>query len=1132
MRQRGLGNPQARGGAARKDTVDAITKKFAHMQTTLNREGTMDALKIADSGARDNVQKLLGRKIKDLTDLLKKTSDATEKENIKSQLTAWHHWKTQFEADALKTPNADATKDFFAWLLGKGKEEHHRNTPWYREPQMLHLKDVQEWIDGFADIFAESKAELIKLAWKTPQNLDEAWLYFKFIVNSDWMKREDRFFWVDLVNLQEEKAKLGGGLLKSEIDENRPYVEVTNDNGEVGFVPMTQEDAFDPESGDILSMPQPTPKDTLLSSGKIATLATQLRQMANMHDPRERGRFKIQIASAKKEELADIAGAALVSEAQARESAERAAREAQQLAKEAVPELESIWEKMKSFPYSLWQAFVLDKAPDVKDLPEKTTAEIADLNARLQKLQTIQGRTIETGPLGGLAEVEAAPPVAETLAQVTAVRENLERVVDSQGLGDARQEFLRMRDQFVSVENTLKLKNDALAAKLAGVAGTEIPGYLAINALLEAPKTKDIRDQVNAAVSRAVRDSPGLRGKTLDKQTLGKLEKTARLAKIMQEFSAARQFVMEEFRPKVGAEMDFLNETLQQRWKVWLEQAGIDGDLRGQFADMPKDPIRLRLYAEQLLGETKNYSDLLWRYLTSTEGSSLRQIYSNVIPETQQANLAKFQSKLDKFQIKLSAQAEEGLSDWDKIRVMSMRKAWKQLSDRTDTERFMSETIEYLNATGRGLFSATKSTATALAIRFMGNEILKLAAPLTGGGAALGLSIGTTVLANLLVGKFRGASPSMTGLFTGALLQGMFGVSAIKAQNPASKTLNFLNFIKANLMASEDQRRALESADSKDDWVRALLPYTELAGYGFNFLVGLGMLSAGAPTGILGWGKFIAKFGLGTVAFQNWWRRDGSTTAVGQTGEFFSLFFTPGRAAAWSASLDNLLAADTPEKLQLMQDIAWQGKVPQIGEKLEDRLHIEQVPHAQMPGVTQPQTRWSKESVPEYAPEAGNLNEIKHWDFPSRVALGILSSEWLRSAADYTSLASVVGSLGMGVTDLFRDDIPASAKAAIVGTSLLRNSTTVWDEWKQAKLQVIRNIDEISKVDLEDVYFDHMQAVARWKANSKLQALNARRRLLPLRPKKKFLQGAESKFDKRTGEGLVKVVGGKRVQVQ
>lgn len=1132
MRQRGLGNPQARGGAARKDTVDAITKKFAHMQTTLNREGTMDALKIADSGARDNVQKLLGRKIKDLTDQLKKTSDTTEKENIKSQLTAWHHWKTQFEADALKTPNADATKDFFAWLLGKGKEEHHRNTPWYRDPQMLHLKDVQEWIDGFADIFAESKAELIKLAWKTPQNLDEAWLYFKFIVNSDWMKREDRFFWVDLVNLQEEKAKLGGGLLKSEIDENRPYVEVTNDDGEVGFVPMTQEDAFDPESGDILSMPQPTPKDTLLSSGKIATLATQLRQMANMHDPRERGRFKIQIASAKKEELADIAGAALVSEAQARESAERAAREAQELAKAAVPELESIWDKMKSFPYSLWQAFVLDKAPDVKDLPEKTTAEIADLNHRLQNLQTILGQL--TGPLGGPAEVEAAPPVAETLAQVTAVRENLERVVDSQGLGDARQEFLRMRDQFVGLENALKLKDDALAAKLSGVAGAEIPGYLAINALLEAPKTKDIRDQVNTAVSRAVRNSPGLRGKTLDSQTLGKLEKTARVAKIMQEFSAARQFVMEEFRPKVGAEMDFLNETLQQRWKVWLDQAGIDGDLRVQFADMPRDPIRLRLYAEGLLGEVKGYSDLLWRYLTSTDGSSLRQIYANVIPEGQQAQLAQFKSKLDKFQIKLSAQAEEGLSDWDKIRIVSMRKAWKQIAERTGTERFVSTSIDYFNAVGRGLITASKSAAPGLVIRLLGNAAVKMAAPLTGGGAALGIGVGITVLANLLAGKIRGSSPSFTGLLQGALVQGMFGLTALNAEGRASPTLNFARFIKANLLAGEAQRHALETAADVDSWVKAFLPYTEFVGYALNFGIGMGMLSGGVPSGALGLAKFGALFGLKTVLFQTEWRGGGDLDFVGRAGVMLANFFRPGRAAAWSQSLNTLFANETPEGRQLMWDIATQGAVPQIGEVTEKRIvgyETKPHPHSEwLPGTTVP--IYKEFTEPTFAPEAGNLNEIKYWDPASRAALAILSSDMLRAGGEYLTQAGVVGALGMGVTDLLRPDIPTSAKTAILGVELLRNSGAIVDELKRAKTQVIRNIDEMSKVDLNDVYFDHVQAVARWKANSKLQALNARRRLLPLRPKKKFLQSTESKFDKRTGEGLVKVVGGKRVQVQ
>jgi hypothetical protein len=76
--------------------------------------------------------------------------------------------------------------EFTKWLLGKGKEEDHINTPWYRTPlTMGFLPNVTEYLDRNIDIEYKFKEQLTLLYMRGPTDLDTAYLYFKYIVRGD-----------------------------------------------------------------------------------------------------------------------------------------------------------------------------------------------------------------------------------------------------------------------------------------------------------------------------------------------------------------------------------------------------------------------------------------------------------------------------------------------------------------------------------------------------------------------------------------------------------------------------------------------------------------------------------------------------------------------------------------------------------------------------------------------------------------------------------------------------------------------------------------------------------------------------------------------------------------------------------
>lgn len=102
-------------------------------------------------------------------------------------------------------------EDFSKWLVGRGKEEDHIRTPWYRTPITNVVEGARQFIEVKMKArydFLQKMAEL--RAKQVPSNLKEAFSYFKYIVKG--MDQGELAFmeeWTSVKNHEKDVMRYG-----------------------------------------------------------------------------------------------------------------------------------------------------------------------------------------------------------------------------------------------------------------------------------------------------------------------------------------------------------------------------------------------------------------------------------------------------------------------------------------------------------------------------------------------------------------------------------------------------------------------------------------------------------------------------------------------------------------------------------------------------------------------------------------------------------------------------------------------------------------------------------------------------------------------------------------------------------
>lgn len=148
---------------------------------------------------------------------LKMISRMISMTNDKEERNALKMWKSNFKAEQISgIVGREFTHDFWAWLLGRGKEKDHLKTPWYRA-SVAYDKEVAAYVDSFVSKMHDFRVKLATLDMRQPRGINEYFLFFKFRVRGkaldqtafleDWSKFQDEFQEARDTYDQEERDK-------------------------------------------------------------------------------------------------------------------------------------------------------------------------------------------------------------------------------------------------------------------------------------------------------------------------------------------------------------------------------------------------------------------------------------------------------------------------------------------------------------------------------------------------------------------------------------------------------------------------------------------------------------------------------------------------------------------------------------------------------------------------------------------------------------------------------------------------------------------------------------------------------------------------------------------------------------
>lgn len=184
--RRGIGNPWRNKAPNPAIYAEALGKKFQAWRTQFSLEQGMDTIAQLPSIKEAEISKWLNEAIAAAAD------DPAKRTALETMLMQREFNKMEGAIDGT------FYKRFLTWLMGKGQEEDHIRTPWYRQAQALELEEVRELLEAFLWEIHLVENQLLKLVWKGPQTLNEYYLYFKYVLqHQQFVLETDPWFFLE-----------------------------------------------------------------------------------------------------------------------------------------------------------------------------------------------------------------------------------------------------------------------------------------------------------------------------------------------------------------------------------------------------------------------------------------------------------------------------------------------------------------------------------------------------------------------------------------------------------------------------------------------------------------------------------------------------------------------------------------------------------------------------------------------------------------------------------------------------------------------------------------------------------------------------------------------------------------------
>lgn len=155
----------------RKNDIQTDAKKFHPGKDPLEVEESINDIQPVGAHEHKQLMKMLKR-------LLKNTNDPNQISALQFQLVS-------AETGELKgVIHKEFLRDFWAWLLGRGKESDHKKSPWYRQ-SLANDPEISAYIDTFVTKMHEYRVKLALLKMRYPKGIKQTYLFFKYIVRGE-----------------------------------------------------------------------------------------------------------------------------------------------------------------------------------------------------------------------------------------------------------------------------------------------------------------------------------------------------------------------------------------------------------------------------------------------------------------------------------------------------------------------------------------------------------------------------------------------------------------------------------------------------------------------------------------------------------------------------------------------------------------------------------------------------------------------------------------------------------------------------------------------------------------------------------------------------------------------------------
>ncbi len=200
-------------GASRrtkKENVIAGNSKFAPGLNPLEEEAMMPLIRPSN--------KQMTQKIREVIKSLREEVDEGQRAGL-------DFWLAQAEAEGVQTEvQREFLESFWCWLLGRGTPKDTERTLWGRGNAAVHNPEVTAYVDILVKKRAEFAMQLALMADRVPTTLNGYYLYFKYIVRGQLIRREDKTNKTAYWDMSDEDFLEDWDMFKQELtaDHNRP----------------------------------------------------------------------------------------------------------------------------------------------------------------------------------------------------------------------------------------------------------------------------------------------------------------------------------------------------------------------------------------------------------------------------------------------------------------------------------------------------------------------------------------------------------------------------------------------------------------------------------------------------------------------------------------------------------------------------------------------------------------------------------------------------------------------------------------------------------------------------------------------------------------------------------------------